>query len=355
MAKRLKLFLITEYFSIKQAMKQMSEIGEKTIFVTDEKQSLIGSLSDGDIRKWILSGGSLSENVKKIYNKNPKFVRENYKTDDVKKIMLNLLLESIPVVKNNNEVCHILTWEEIFSDKSTRNKRHINIPVVIMAGGKGTRLDPFTRILPKPLIPIGDKPIIEVIMDTFVSYGIKEFFISINHKAKMIKSYFEETRGKYKIHYVEEKKPLGTAGSLRLLKNKIKESFIVTNCDTIIKIDCIELLKLHKAKNYDMTIVVSCKHYTIPYGVCHIENGGILKTISEKPEYDLLVNTGMYIIKPTMFDLIPKHRFFNINELVENAKNKGFTIGVFPISENCWTDIGQWEEYRKVFEKIKIT
>lgn len=347
-------FLINKSFSIKQAMKRMSEIGEKVIFVVGSNKRLMGSLSDGDIRKWILSGGSLSESVLHACNMKPRFVKENYRVGDVKKLMLNKLVYCVPVVKNNLKVAKIFTWKEVFSDVATKKKRPLNVHAVVMAGGKGTRLDPFTRVLPKPLIPIGDKPIIEIIMDKFSEYGIKDFFVSISHKSGMIKSYFDETNTKYKIHYIEEKKPLGTAGSLRFLKDKVKGHLLITNCDIIIESDYGEIIKFHKDHDYDMTLVVSCRHYSIPYGVCEIETGGILKHINEKPVYDLLVNTGMYVMKTRMLGVIPANKFFNINDLVERAKNKGYKIGVFPVSENSWIDIGQWEGYKKEIEKLQL-
>jgi len=348
-------FLITKDFSIKQAMKRMSEIGQRNIFIVDSRNRLVASLSDGDIRKWILSGGSLRECVSKAYHKKSRFVSEGDHPDRVKKMMLEYLIECVPVLKNGNEVVRVLTWKDVFLEKPIRQKKPVDIQVVIMAGGKGSRLDPFTTILPKALIPIGDKPIIEIIMDKFGEYGIREFFISVNHKSRMIKSYFEEKNGgKYRIRYIEEKEPLGTAGSLKLLRNKVKEPFLVTNCDIIVEADCGEIVNFHEENNYDLTLVVSCKHYLIPYGVCAIENGGLLKDINEKPEYDLLVNTGMYIMKKNIIDLIPGGRVFNINELIIKAKEKGLRTGVFPINDSAWLDIGQWEEYHKAIEKMRI-
>lgn len=346
--------LIKGDLSIKKAMKKMSEIGQKVLFVADEYDRLIGSLSDGDIRKWILAGGELSEISENICNKKPKVIEEDYKRAEVKHLMLTLLIESVPVVDNNNKVLKILVWEDVFSDRVPKQKVKIDLPVVIMAGGKGTHLDPFTRILPKPLIPIGDKTIIEIIMDKFHEYRINNFFVSVNHKSRMIKSYFEETSNNYQIDYIEEEKPLGTVGGLKYLKGKIKGSFLVTNCDIIVEADCAEIVRFHQERDNDMTLVVSCRHYVIPYGVCEIQNGGILKKINEKPEQNLLVNTGMYLMKEKLINLIPKNKQFDINELIEKAQAKGLKIGVYPISEDAWIDIGQWEEYRKAVEKIKI-
>jgi dTDP-glucose pyrophosphorylase len=349
-----KEFLINADLTIKQAMKKMSDIGQKNIFIIDGNNRLIGSISDGDIRRWILSGGSINERVSRTANKKPKYAKENYKIADIKHLMLTLSIENVPVVNKSKEVVDVLTWGCVFSNGQPKQRAKIKIPVVIMAGGKGVRLDPFTKILPKPLIPINDKPIIEIIMDKFSEYGVNEYFLTVNHKARMIKFYFDDAEKKHKIHYIEEEKPLGTAGGLRFLKNKVKDSFIVTNCDTIIETDYAEIVNFHKSNKYDMTLVVSCKHYIIPYGVCIIENNGILERIDEKPELDFLVSTGMYVMNKNILDLIPRNKVFDINDFIKELPIKGLKVGVFPISENAWIDIGQWEEYRKAIEKMRM-
>ncbi|NQU17113.1 MAG: NTP transferase domain-containing protein [Candidatus Saganbacteria bacterium] len=354
MKKPIESFLVNKKTTIKQAMKQMTEIGQKSLFVVDQKRRLLGSLSDGDVRKWIINGGSIREKITRIYNKKPRYAKKNFELEDIKKLMLKLVISAVPVVNENNEIESIQIWEDVFANKFSMQNKPLDIQVVIMAGGKGTRLDPFTTILPKSLIPIHGKPIIELIMDWFNSYGISEFFVSINHKARMIKSYFEDSNNKYKISYIEEDRPLGTAGSLRLIKNKVENQFLVTNCDIILKADCAEIIQSHKNNGYDMTLIVSCRHYKVPYGVCEIENGGVLRHINEKPEYDLLVNTGVYVMNKELLDIIPKNVIFNMNDLVNRAMKKGFKVGVFPISEDSWIDIGQWEEYHKATEKLRI-
>ena len=354
MKPKINSLLIGQDSSIKQAMKRMSEVGEKELFIIDGENKLIGALSDGDIRRWILKEGSLEEPVNRICNKQPKIVKEDYKLKEVQELMLNQKIESVPVVRDTNEVKDILIWDNVFAGKVRKHKEKLDIPIIIMAGGRGTRLHPFTKILPKSLMPIGEKPIIELIMDKFNEYDVKDFYISINHKGRMIKFYFEETNKKYNIHYIEEDKPLGSVGSLRLLENKLKGTFLVTNCDVVIDIDHSELVKFHIHNQYDLTMVVSYRHYKIPYGVCEIENGGSLKNIREKPEYDLLVNTGMYVMNDSMLKLIPKNKVYHINDLVEKAKEEGFKIGVFPVNEKSWIDIGAWEEYYKTFKELRI-
>lgn len=354
MENKLKRFLITNDFSIKDAMRFMNTYGQKEIFVVNAHNLLLGSLSDGDIRKWILKEGRLQVKVARVLNSQPKSVNEHFEPEQVKGMMLEYKIEAVPVVNPKGHVVDVLIWDDIFAGKVNRFKEVLDIPVVIMAGGKGTRLDPFTKILPKPLIPIGDKPVIEVIMDKFHEHGIKHFFVSLNHKARMIKSYFQEAQMPYRIDCLLEDIPLGTVGALRMLETHAAPQFLVTNCDVIINSDYAELVKFHKDHKFDLTLVVSCRRYVIPYGVCEIASGGALKRMKEKPEYDLLVNTGMYVINRRMLKLIPKNKMCNINDLIVKAKAKGMKVGAFPINEHDWIDVGQWEEYHKTVKMLGV-
>lgn len=354
MNKLIKSFLITKEMSIKDAMRQMGKVGEKILFVVNEKNQLIGSLTDGDVRRWVLAEGELNARVAEIYYNKTIFVRPGYEIENIKQMMLDHKIEWIPVLNQENQIIEILLWDRVFGKNVAVPKGTIDIPVVIMAGGKGTRLDPFTKILPKPLIPIGDKAIIEVIMDKFNRFGISEFFVSVNHKSHMIRAYFDEINTKYKINFIEEDEPLGTAGSLTLMKDKMGKDVLVSNCDIIIETDYEEIVNFHRQKKYDITIVGSFRHFKIPYGICKIENGGKLTSIEEKPEYDFLVNTGMYVINKNMLDLIPKNKVYHITDLINKASENNYQIGVFPIDEKSWIDVGQWEEYHKSVKDMKL-
>ena len=221
-----------------------------------------------------------------------------------------------------------------------------------MAGGKGTRMKPFTNILPKPLIPVGDKSMLEVIMDEYNLYFQSKFHISVNYKANLIKAYLEDFVVMYDISYVYEQIPLGTGGALKYLEGKIKRPFFVSNCDILIKANYTDIYNDHLIKNNDITIVASLIHYKVPYGVCEIENGGELKGMVEKPEYDFLVNAGMYILNPDILKLIPENEFYNITDLIDSVKSSGGKVGVFPVSENSYSDSGQWEEYRNMLNAL---
>ena len=345
--------LIDMKSNLKSAMNQLNLTKKRTLFVVDENKNLVGSLTDGDIRRWILSGGSLEARMKDVCFRNTYYVGENFNLDEVKSQMLKKSITIVPIINSQRHIVQFLTSEKLFNTKVTTSKKTpISLPVVIMAGGKGTRLDPFTRILPKPLIPIGDKAILEIIIDKFLEYDVYTFYISLNHKSKIIKSYFEELNPSYNIKYLYEDKPLGTAGSLKQLENSLSGSFIMTNCDIIIESDYNEVLKHHEKENNDITVVTSLKHFNIPYGICEISGKGTLVKIKEKPEYSFLVNTGMYIIKSDVLCHIPHNEFFHITNLIEEVNRKGGKIGIFPISESSWIDIGEWKEYKLALEKF---
>jgi len=346
--------LINKSATVKDAMKQLDKTAEKILFVVEDNNVLVGSLTDGDIRRWILKDGDLASEVSKVCFKGTFFVFTGYDINSVKKKILERKIIFVPVLNIEHEIVEFIVWDNLFDGKIIRKpKEKLDAEVVIMAGGKGTRLDPFTKILPKPLIPIGDKSILEIIIEKFTDYQVNEFYVSVNHKAKIIKSYFEEIQPEYKINFLYEEKPLGTVGSLKQLEGVFTKEIILTNCDIIIEADYSDLLKHHKEQKNDITIVASLKHYNIPYGICEIENGGQLLNIKEKPEYDFLVNTGMYIISPDVLKFIPKDEFFHITHLIDKIKQT-HRIGIYPISENSWTDTGEWIEYKKAVEKMKI-
>lgn len=349
-----KKFIISRNILIKDAISLLDKAGEKILFVIDDDESLYGSVSDGDIRRWILAEGNMDLTVDSLCFKSPRYVKETYNIDEVKKIILDFRVYAIPVLDESKKIVDILFWNTVFESHEQKTfKTKLTNPVIIMAGGKGSRLDPFTLILPKPLIPIGDKTVLEIIIDKFfIENGISNFYLALNHKAKIIKSYFEELLPEYNLEYIIEDKPLGTAGSLRLINKKFSEPVIVTNCDVIIDCDYAGLINFHKENNFGLTVTASYKKYKIPYGVCEIENGGNLLRINEKPEHDYLINTGMYIVNPDIISLIPENEFFDMTDFINAVKSSNGKVGVYPISENSWIDTGEWSEYKNALERF---
>jgi dTDP-glucose pyrophosphorylase len=350
---KLQQFLVSEGETVLTSMKKLDDNAHKILFVIDKSEELIGSITDGDIRRWILGGNELSAEVRNVCNNSPIFVSENYLDLEIKDLMLTKNIECIPVLSSDKIVKEILFWTDVFQDiKVKEPKKKMNYPVVIMAGGSGTRLAPFTTILPKPLIPVGDKSIVEHIIDRFLPYGIDNFYLTVNHKSKIIKSYFEDVEKEYSLKFVKEDKPLGTAGSLKLVKDEVDDVFIVTNCDIIIHADYSKIVDFHISSGYDITLVSSMMHYKIPYGICEIDKGGSLIEVREKPEYNFLISTGMYILNKKVLDLIPDNEFFHITHLIEKVKKHGGSVGVFPISEKSWDDTGEWDEYIKAVKRL---
>jgi dTDP-glucose pyrophosphorylase len=328
----------------------MSELGKKCLIIADEGK-FVGTLSDGDARKALLSGKSIDSPIKGIFNENAFSVFEGeFKKEDLKKVFLEQNYDLIPVLDKKNIVKDIFEWGDLFQSQSSSPKR--DMPVVIMAGGEGSRLKPFTNILPKPLIPLNDKTVIEKIIDSFTDNGFHNFFLTVNFKGKILSAFFEELEPDYSIGFVEEQTPLGTAGSLQMLKEELKSTFLLTNCDVIIDLDHGDLIDFHNKNNCEITLVASAKKLTIPYGACEIDEQGFLSKIIEKPSLDYLINAGLYVIEPSALNEIPDGEFFHITDLIEKVKSKGKKVGVFPIEDGAWIDIGQWEEYRSALRKL---
>ena len=338
--------------TIRQAMKTLDKTAEKCLLVLDEDDKLLGSLTDGDLRRGILSGMNFSENISGCYHKDATtFTRGNYTQEDATQVLRDEKLDLIPVIDKDGKVVDYLTWLNINGER--QNKKVLDdISVVIMAGGKGTRMEPFTKVLPKPLIPIHEKPIIEHIIERFTDIACSDFHLTVNYKGKILKAYFEELKHDYSVSFVDENEPLGTAGSLQYLKGKFDKPFFVTNCDIIIKADYVNLYEFHQKGEYDITLVASAKEYIIPYGTCELNGDGHLSHINEKPKYDFLINTGLYVLNPDVLKLIPEDKFYHITHLIEDATNKGKKVGVFPVDDDAWIDIGQWAEYKKVMELL---
>ena len=344
---------IGEKTSIKQAMKLLNKTGKNCLLVIDANNKLLGTLTDGDLRRAILKGLSYQSSIKESFNREP-FVLQSGKFSDSEagKIMTSEKINLLPILNYEGKLVDYITWEHLFGNISDDSDEVLNVPVVIIAGGKGTRLEPFTKILPKPLIPIHEKPIIEHIIERFNEIGCTGFYLTVNYKSKIIKAYFEELQPDYMVDFVEEQEPLGTAGSLRFLEGQFNQSFFVTNCDIIIKADYASIYEFHQKGGYDITLVASAKEYVIPYGTCELNSEGHLSHINEKPKYDFLINAGLYVLNPDVLKIIPENIFYHITHLIEDAKIKGKKVGVFPIHEDAWIDIGQWAEFQKEVEKL---
>jgi dTDP-glucose pyrophosphorylase len=330
-----------------EALKKMDSLDKKLLIVL-EGESFYGLVSAGDIQRAIISNKPLTTSVKDILRKNIKVASEKDSFSDIKEMMIKYRMELCPVLDQDNRISKVLFWEDIFTTEKPEPLEKFNLPVVIMAGGFGTRMQPLTHVIPKPLIPLDDKTMLEHIFERFNVYGCDKFHISVNYKADLIEYYLRELKLPFSTELFKETEPLGTAGSLSLLKGKINSTFFVTNCDILVEQDYSEILKYHREQKNDITLIAALKNYAIPYGTIETSEGGKLLGISEKPDLTFKINSGMYILEPGMIDEIPPNTFYHITNLIENIRMNGGKVGVFPVSENSWKDVGVWEEYLKV-------
>lgn len=348
----LQKFIIEEHRSVVDAMEQLDASARGILFAVDEKKHLKGVVTDGDIRRWLLKTGNLKGCISQFMNKNPKALYET-EAQKAREMMVQYRITAIPVLTAAGVLKDIIFYNQEELDYGRKAKQPIrDIPVVIMAGGKGTRLYPYTKILPKPLIPVGDVPIMERIIGKFREFGTREFYATVNYRKSMIKSYFSEAASGYFLSYIEENEPLGTAGSLSLIERPFKEPFFVTNCDILIDADYENLYEHHITSGNVMTMVTALKNILVPYGVVNSKENGAIVSLEEKPKLSYFVNTGMYVLNPEVIREIPEHTFFHITDLAEKLMKQGKQIGMYPISEESFLDMGEFEEMHRMEEKL---
>ena len=340
--------------TIIQTMRLMDESRIKSLLVFDEGK-FIGIVTNGDLQRAIIAKVPFDTPISKLLDNETKlYSHVGDDLENIKALMIEMRAEFMPILDGKEELVDVVFWDDIFPEATIEcHRKKIDLPVVIMAGGKGTRLKPITNVVPKPLVPVGEKTILEVIMDQFENIGCHKFYMSVNYKADMMKYYLSQLPHQYDIEFFQEEKPLGTIGSVSLLKGKIKTPFFVSNCDSINEQDYRDVYDYHVKNRNELTIVTMVRHLKIPYGVIETGEDGLLKTISEKPELTYQVNTGVYILNPNCIDEIPEGEFFHITHLMEKIKAHGGRVGCFPVSEKSWKDMGEWPEYLKMIGVFK--
>lgn len=344
----IKAISIKKSTSLLTALKVMDEQKRKLLLVLDDNLCFFSLVSIGDIQRSIIMNISLETAVSEIVRK--EIVVANVLDDkiSIKQKMKLHRIEFMPLLDERNKVADVIFWEDLFMDTSEIGPAYkFDLPVVIMAGGLGSRLRPFTTVLPKPLFPIGEKTVIEHIFDRFNTHGCNNFHVSVNYKAELIEYYLQQQNLPYKVNFFREEKPLGTAGSLSMLKGLINETFFVSNCDILIDQDYSEVLQYHKQNKNEITILAALKHYPIAYGAIETGENGKLISLTEKPELTFKINSGMYVIEPHLLKEIPENTFFHITQLIDLVVKRGGKVGVFPVSEKSWRDTGEWSEYLK--------
>ncbi|MCX4272273.1 MAG: nucleotidyltransferase family protein [Acetatifactor sp.] len=351
---RMLKFIGDASMAIVDAMAKIDVNSKGILFITDDAGILSGCITDGDIRRWILGAGDINACVCSAMNSSPQYLyaEERIKAEEV---MRRKAITALPILDRKGHIIDIILSNEISNVQPEERKKDLSeIPVVIMAGGKGTRLYPYTKILPKPLIPIGETPIVERIIKCFTEYGISKFYMTVNYKKSVIKSYFLDIDPPYEIDYVEEPKPLGTCGSIKLINEKFEEPLFVTNCDSLIMADYGDIYDYHMNHGNSVTMVSALKNIAIPYGVIHSGDSGEVLRIEEKPKLSYFINTGMYVINPDLIDKIPTDEMFHMTDLIEAVMAAGEKVGMYPISEDSFLDMGEISEMKRMEEKLNI-
>ena len=338
---------IEESATVLETMKKLDETGQRILFIAPGGR-LQAVITDGDLRKFFLRGGTLNAPVADAANYHPKSLPVSSR-GHAREELKAYGIDALPILNKKGVITDIVFAHGLDVD----NRKRAGIPVVIMAGGLGTRLYPYTKILPKPLIPVGDQPIAELIIDRFRDFGCTDFTMIVNYKKGMIKSYFQDVEKDYKIDFADEETFMGTGGGLCLLKGKLRSTFFFTNCDVMLDADFGDIYEYHKAQGNLITMVCAFKHYTVPYGVVELgEDGGIAK-MREKPELNFLTNTGVYVVEPQVVEEMRDGEVIGFPDVIARYRDAGKKVGVYPISESSWMDMGQMEELEKMRRRLE--
>lgn len=338
----LQKFIGNESLTVAEAMQRIDNNSNGILFLVDKDKALTSCITDGDIRRWLLSGGKMEGKAVDAANHHPKYAGN---LDEARAYYHKRNYIAIPIVDEQGALIDVYTGE---SGIVKKQHNPLNIPVVINAGGKGTRLDPFTKVLPKPLIPVGEFPIMELIMKEYQSYCCFDFHIIVNYKRDLIKAYFADNEKQYNITWYDEEKPLGTGGGLSLLRGKFQNTFFFANCDALLTANYESMLRFHKENGNIITMICAYKNINIPYGVVEMGINGTIKDMKEKPLMSFLTNTGIYIVEPEVIEDIEDNAPIGFPDIVERERQKGKRVAVFPVSENEWMDMGQLPELEKM-------
>ena len=341
-----ELFLAPDA-TVLEALRKLDETGQRILFIAPEGR-LQAALTDGDIRKFFLRGGTPDQTVDRAANYHPLSL-PIAERGRAREVLQAHRIDALPILDKRGVITDIVFAYKLDVD----NRKRVDIPVVMMAGGLGTRLYPYTKILPKPLIPVGEQPIAELIIDRFRDFGCHDFTMIVNYKRGMIKSYFTDLEKDYTVHFADEDVFMGTGGGLCLLKGKMQSPFFFTNCDTLLDVDFGDIYEYHKKHGNLVTMICAFKHYTVPYGVVELGQDGGIAAMREKPELDFLTNTGVYVVEPRVVEEMRDGEVIGFPDVIERYRAAGEKVGVYPIGENSWMDMGQLEELEKMRRKLE--
>lgn len=341
---------IEEDKTIADALQMLNENGKRVLFLHDHG-TLLAAVTEDDIRKWILKKGDLQAPVKCAADYRLNFLYED-QADRAAYVMEGCRVEAVPIVDKKHTIKEVIFRETPLKETVVFN---LDVPVVIMAGGRGTRLMPYTDILPKPLLSIGDVSMVEHVINCFYTYGCRQFYMLVNYKKDMIKAYFDRRKYDYSLEFIPEEQALGTGGGLSLLKEKVSETFVLTNCDTLIEDDLNKAYKQHISSGDLITMICSVKSSKIPYGVIDIGEEGRIQSLREKPNMAFLVNTGCYFVEPQIIRELKYNHPIDFTDVIEKYVKQGERVGMYPVYERDWFDMGQADGFARVKRRVEKT
>lgn len=333
--------LISSEATLEEAIAVMDQSALRIALVTDDTRRLLGTLTDGDVRRALLKHLPLSTPVEKVMCKTPQVAQQKWNRDRILAVMERQKLLHLPVVNDQGQVIGLETLHGMLDKRLRKN------PVFLMAGGFGTRLHPLTNDCPKPLLKVGDKPILELILESFIKAGFHNFFISTHYLPEMVRNHFGDgERWGVSIRYTHEETPLGTGGALGLLpQDEIDEPIFVMNGDLLTNLNYQEVLDFHVSQHGVATMCVREYEYQIPYGVVQSE-GQMIRSMVEKPVQKFFVNAGIYVLSPELIKRVKPNTRLDMPTLLEDAIAKGESVMMFPVHE-YWLDIGRMEDFKR--------
>lgn len=344
-----KKHLIKLKSTIKEALIRLDELAvDAILFVIDEDGKLVGALTDGDVRRGLIKGYTVDHKIDEILQRNPKFIRRGECNVSETIAFREDMLKVVPILDKNDKVVNIINFRE--------TRSYLPIDAVIMAGGRGQRLSPITDTIPKPLLRVGEKPIIEHNLDRLALYGITDFWVSVNYLGDQIKNFFKNGEDKdVNITYVNEDKPLGTIGAVSSINNFKHDYVLITNSDILTNLDYELFFLDFFEKNADMSVVSIPYQVNVPYAVLELAETQVV-SFKEKPTYTYYSNGGIYLVKKSVLELLPTNTFYNTTDLMDDLIAKGMKVCSYPLM-GYWIDIGNPEEYARAqndIQKIKF-
>jgi dTDP-glucose pyrophosphorylase len=339
-------YLISSTATVREALVRLNALSSDilVLFVVKNKNQLIGTLTDGDIRRGLIGGKSLDDNVVLFYHENYYYLNKSNQSIELIKKFREEKIKLVPFLDDNGCIIRVYNF--------TNRKSILPIDAVLMAGGRGERLRPLTDKTPKPLLNVGNKPIIEHNIDNLAQHGVDNFFITVNYLAEQIINYFGDGQKKnINISYIKENKPMGTIGSVSLIKEFKNDSILVMNSDIFTNINYEDFYQDFSNSNADMAVASIPYNVSIPYAILNLEDS-IIKSFEEKPSYTFYANAGIYLIKKELLKKIPENCIFHATDLLQTLILEGLKVIKYPIV-GYWVDIGRFEDLNKVQEFVK--